>query len=617
MKQSTNNLNEAIERMTTGYKINHAKDNAANYSISTNMSTKISAYDVAADNVAMGMDMLTTASENMTQMENLGKRLHALNTQARNGTYGKQSLNAIQAEANSIIDEINRLYSTAKYNGISLFNQKEYNLPEGMPQADPVTGFIENPYDYTEEQIAEMISISKVDSFESGKTYSISSAKELKRFADIVNDGNTGQGSTFVLTADIDLSEYSSGEGWTPIGDYATDTNNQFRGTFNGNGHIISNLTVSRPTADYQGLFGNCGSGFKIFNLGVESVNIRGRDYVGGITGYASTGGSRLINCFAKGYVTGSINVGGLVGSSSTSGLFQCYSEANVKGNNHVGGLLGSSFYGIEDCYATGNVDGNIYVGGLIGTKSFAHDGRYTTLNCYSRCNVIGNDAVGGLIGILGNAPSSMVTSNSLENCISYSTVSGNSRVGSFVGILSNKNGGVMNDYAIVNCKSLSNNLPMISGACDNNNVEYDYDLSTMLVGIEETQLKNTSTNLQVGTKSDENSQIDFNTNFEYALGRIKRDGIQSEIALNAITDYLNTMSDKQTQLGAVQNRLESAMDEIITQHDNLISARSTLRDADMAELSSAYIQQQILQEASATLMSTANQSPAIALQLI
>ena len=79
----------------------------------------------------------------------------------------------------------------------------------------------------------------------------------------------------------------------------------------------------------------------------------------------------------------------------------------------------------------------------------------------------------------------------------------------------------------------------------------------------------------------------------------------------------MDILSAKQTELGAVQNRLDSALDEITTQYDNLVSARSTLRDADMAELSSQYIQQQILQEASATLMATANQSPAIALQLI
>ena len=70
LKSSTNKLNQAVERMSTGYKVNHAKDNAANYSISTNMTTKIGAYQVAEDNASMGLDMVTTASENITEMQN-------------------------------------------------------------------------------------------------------------------------------------------------------------------------------------------------------------------------------------------------------------------------------------------------------------------------------------------------------------------------------------------------------------------------------------------------------------------------------------------------------------------------------------------------------------------
>ena len=66
MKTSTDKLNQAIERMTTGFKINHAKDNAANYSISTDMTTKIGAYQVAEDNCAQGLDMITTASESLS-----------------------------------------------------------------------------------------------------------------------------------------------------------------------------------------------------------------------------------------------------------------------------------------------------------------------------------------------------------------------------------------------------------------------------------------------------------------------------------------------------------------------------------------------------------------------
>ena len=83
------------------------------------------------------------------------------------------------------------------------------------------------------------------------------------------------------------------------------------------------------------------------------------------------------------------------------------------------------------------------------------------------------------------------------------------------------------------------------------------------------------------------------------------------------VSNLLSKVTSKQTEFGAAQNRLYSALDEITIQRENLISSRSTLRDADIAEVSSQYIQQQILQEASATLMATANQSPAIALQLI
>ena len=78
MKQSTNKLNQAIERMTTGAKINHAKDNAANYSIATNMTTKISAYDIAADNVAMGLDLVSTASDSISLMSDKAERLRSL-----------------------------------------------------------------------------------------------------------------------------------------------------------------------------------------------------------------------------------------------------------------------------------------------------------------------------------------------------------------------------------------------------------------------------------------------------------------------------------------------------------------------------------------------------------
>ena len=71
MTKSTNALNTAIERMTTGFKINHASDNAANYSISTDMSSKLSSYGVAQENVNMGIDMVSTASSSLETISDL------------------------------------------------------------------------------------------------------------------------------------------------------------------------------------------------------------------------------------------------------------------------------------------------------------------------------------------------------------------------------------------------------------------------------------------------------------------------------------------------------------------------------------------------------------------
>ena len=133
LTNSTTKLNQAIERMTTGYKINHAQDNAANYSISTNLSTQIGSYNVAAENVAMGMDLVATASDTISLMQSKAERLHSLCIQARNGTYGAESLDAIKAEANAITAELARIYQNAEYNGVSLFTGRGAATASAIP----------------------------------------------------------------------------------------------------------------------------------------------------------------------------------------------------------------------------------------------------------------------------------------------------------------------------------------------------------------------------------------------------------------------------------------------------------------------------------------------------
>ena len=132
LNSATNRLNTSIERMTTGYTINHADDNAAGYSIAEQWVTKIGSLDVAADNAATGSDLLSTAEETYSLLADHLQRIRDLTEQAANGTYSSASLKAIQAEIYARLDEINRSAANAEFNGIKLMSYIEDGNPKGV-----------------------------------------------------------------------------------------------------------------------------------------------------------------------------------------------------------------------------------------------------------------------------------------------------------------------------------------------------------------------------------------------------------------------------------------------------------------------------------------------------
>lgn len=139
-----------------------------------------------------------------------------------------------------------------------------------------------------------------------------------------------------IKNIDLNINPFNQGEGWNPIG----DTTSKFKGNFNGNGHVVKNLYINRPSKDEQGLFGYIIGGVK--NIGVINVNITGHGRVGGLTGIAD--GSPVVNSYVTGMVKGSdYGIGGLIGTSFTS-ITNSYSIANVLGRfqDFTGVLVGS-----------------------------------------------------------------------------------------------------------------------------------------------------------------------------------------------------------------------------------------------------------------------------------
>ena len=590
LKSSTKGLNTAIERMTTGFKINRAKDNAANFSINTHLSTKISGYQVAQDNTLQALDMLTTASDTLSTMESLVSRLRSLAVTAGNKTYDTASLAALNAEAASIVSELYRIKDNTTYNGIKLL-ESITDIPDGAG-AD-VKSIKSKDGTFIKEVVkvdtSKMTKLSDVaeDAIISSGEYSISTAEELVKLSKMSNNSQI-KGGRFVLANDIDMSAYSTGEGFEPIAKYGG-----FKGMVNGNGYVIRNLYINRPNEANVALIG--GAHVEVRNLGLENVDITGKNDTGGIVGQGQMNG--LINCYVKG---GSIKtdselgwgcIGGIAGSLAYTNVDSCWTDVEVRGYNTVGGLIGSSSVTVKNSYALGDVSGNESVGGLIGVSS------HTTLNCFAEGDVTASGYYAG--GLVGYANTNY---GKIENCSSYGFVTGADRAGTIVG---RANGTTITN--VMYNKGDNEGVAEIGYGAETTN-------QSAILGV----IFERITNIQVGINSSNASNISIALGVsDISLIDSILGCIEDEKSISQIDKVVNLLAERQVQIGSVQNRLLSVLEEINTKQDNLISMQSTIRDADIAEVSSEYIRQQILQQASATLLATANQTPAIAIQLL
>jgi hypothetical protein len=221
--------------------------------------------------------------------------------------------------------------------------------------------------------------------------WEIDSAEELYAVrGDVEGYDDWSLDDNYKLTADIDLSDYD----WDPIG----SSGDSFTGSLNGDGHTISNLSVSK-TSSALGLFGSISPEGYVEDLTIEG-SVSGRSNIGLLAGVSE---GTISDCAVSGYVTASYyNGGGLVGSNYGD-ITDSYAsvEVVVSGTEgidyeaYVGGLVGYSEGSLTGSYATGSVTGEgNYVGGLVGyLKGSVYD-------CYATGNVAGSsDYVGGLLG--------------------------------------------------------------------------------------------------------------------------------------------------------------------------------------------------------------------------
>ncbi len=242
-----------------------------------------------------------------------------------------------------------------------------------------------------------------------------------------------GLGDNYVQTQDIDASEtgeWNDRSGFDPIG----DKDNEFTGTFDGNGYTISGLIIDRGGTYSVGLFSEIGPGGTVKTVGLEGGSVTGTRRVGQLTGYND---GTVEDSHATGEITGRDRVGGLVGRNDGTvrrsyasgeptrgsdwfgGLvgfnqgmidrsFAARAVVGGGGSTSAGGLVGVSTGTIADSYATGSVTSSWYAGGVLG--SFQADPGGVVRRSYATGALSVDDETQGIGGLVGGSAVSPTT---------------------------------------------------------------------------------------------------------------------------------------------------------------------------------------------------------------
>jgi hypothetical protein len=208
--------------------------------------------------------------------------------------------------------------------------------------------------------------------------------------------------AAYRLTDDVDASErpLHTGDGFDPVGNDTV----AFTGSFDGETHTVSNLTVDRPNADGVGLFGVVEGG-TVRNVTLADATVTGADGTGGLVG-RSVGGNVTNVTLEGGTVTGGNRTGGVVGDATGTTVTTAAVEGGtVTGANGTGGVIGRYTRDVPSGYPTGpvtsvsvadgTVEGTTRTGGVVGSL-----GRVRVRNAtVGGVAVSGTGAVGGAVG--------------------------------------------------------------------------------------------------------------------------------------------------------------------------------------------------------------------------
>ena len=601
---NTSALSKNLEKLSSGYKINRAGDDAAGLAISEKMRAQITGLNAAQKNVKDGISLVKTAEGAMQEIQDMLSRMKYLATQSANGTYDNEVDRAnLQKEVDQLQSEINRIADSANFNGIKLLDgsldttvkttsdvdltgiEDALNIvADGQLGNKPQAGVFELDFTDFEGTVSDGGQDTTISVF--GLEVKIAEAGDL----------NTGDKITGEMIAEAVAKHFTAED----------DTNGDFtdlygvKMTGEQNGSKVTLTMDKAPTKAWNVKAGSDDKGFSIINVSKSPAGTNGagnQSYGGQVKVITEPVDSSAGREYAQAYIDLSkltIEDGTTLTIGDTTYTFAVGENSAFKNEANVIDLTGLKAAELK----------TVANGGTQASRDLALSKLTEAAKDNATFTVSHEAAAGAKLDQIG-----LKQKQEVKDTTDMSTLD---KFAGYIGVSTVDPEATKKDQDAADAAQAE----AIKAA------QAKVDEAKKNLTAAESVEGGKALNLQIGDTSDDFNQLGVK------IGSMKTtalgvDGLSigtaedAAAAIDTIKDAINYVSSVRGDLGAYQNRLEHTGNNLSVMAENIQDAESTIRDTDVAEEMMSYVKNNILVQSAQAMLAQANQVPQGVLQLL
>lgn len=639
---STNSkLDKAIERLSSGKRINSASDDAAGLAISQKMDTQIRGLEQASRNASDGISVIQTAEGALNEVHSMLQRMRELAIQVSNGTYDSVDRSAVQAEVDQLNEEIQRISDTTEFNERKLLNgeidRRSYSNTNDLDIISVSDTVKPDHYEITVTQPGTKATLTSVATTAGVKQANVAPGQKVT----LKDNGTIAAGAVGTINVNGEEVKITEGDSadvvFTKVRELC-ETVNATCSVVDTNGIAASYSFDGNQTLVFQSKAYGSTAKVEIYCDNIELANLLGiaEDDLGSTNPSYGTDVQATIGDVGsrKGFtdtatVTGKGNVITVSDSNGFEIKFEPVSEEMVAdpqlqtdaadAANNVITTLNNAITNPADKITDTEIteilgkikDGNL-TGAVSQLRTIVTDAAYATDLEAAITDISDPKAV--LAKAIDDYNAGGTSTVDIDSDTANEAIK-KAIEGDIAGA-----DAILDAFSVTHSQDVSAIKNIYSGAAPSSAFVINNLMNDIKVAAKVTVLDAGPMDLQIGANEGQMMEVRIPKMDPKSLGiddinLSTADGAQE--AIGKVDAAVNAVSQIRSKLGAYQNRLEHSITNIDTTTENMTESMSRIEDADMAEEMSEYTQQNVLSQAGTQMLAKANQRPETLLQLL